>query len=50
MLNGYLPLAQQGGRFRHSWRQLPGSDTILDQEHVGGWLAVIRDVIRDVAK
>ena len=34
VLNGYYPLGQQGGGFRHWWRRLTGSDETLDQEHV----------------
>lgn len=34
VLNGYFPLGQQGGGFRHWWRQLAGSDQNLDQEHL----------------
>jgi hypothetical protein len=34
VLNGYFPLGQQGGGFRHWWRQLTGSDQGLDQEHL----------------
>jgi hypothetical protein len=30
VLNGYFRLAQQGGGFRHWWRQLTGSDATLD--------------------
>ena len=36
LLNGYFPLGQQGGGFRHWWRQLTGSDATLDQAHVTG--------------
>lgn len=36
VLNGYFPLGQQGGGFRHWWRKLTGSDETLDQEHVLG--------------
>jgi hypothetical protein len=34
VVNGYFPLGQQGGGFRHWWRKLTGSDETLDQEHV----------------
>lgn len=34
VLNGYFPLGQTGGGFRHWWRRLTGSDETLDQEHV----------------
>jgi len=34
VLNGYFPLGQQGGGFRHWWRQLTGSDETLTQEHL----------------
>ncbi len=34
VLNGYFPLGQQGGGFRHWWRQLTGSDQSLDQGHL----------------
>ena len=34
VLNGYFPLGQQGGGFRHWWRQLTGSDQGLDPEHL----------------
>lgn len=34
VLNGYFPLGQQGGGFRHWWRRLTGSDETLDQEHL----------------
>lgn len=34
VLNGYFPLGQQGGGFRHWWRQLTGGDQGLDQEHL----------------
>jgi len=34
VLNGYFPLGQQGGGFRHWWRQLTGSDQSLDQDHL----------------
>jgi len=34
VLNGYFPLGQQGGGFRHWWRQPTGSEATLDQEHV----------------
>jgi len=34
VLNGYLPLGQQGGGFRVWWRELTGSDATLDQEHL----------------
>lgn len=29
---------QQGGGFRHWWRQLTDSDQSLNQEHLRGWL------------
>lgn len=34
VVNGYFPLGQQGGGFRHWWRQLNGSDQGLDQDHL----------------
>lgn len=34
VLNGYFPLGQQGGGFRHWWRQLTDSDQSLNQEHL----------------
>jgi hypothetical protein len=34
VLNGYFPLGQQGGGFRHWWRQLTASDQSLDQDHL----------------
>lgn len=34
VLNGYFPLGQQGGGFRHWWRKLTGSDKTLTQEHL----------------
>lgn len=34
VLNGYFPLGQQGGGFRHWWKQLTGSDETLTQDHL----------------
>lgn len=34
VLNGYFPMGQQGGGFRHWWQKLTGSDKTLTQEHL----------------